>query len=117
MITMLLCAETGNGPCHGQRGQGWQWARLPRRTHGVIIVMSEDELLALPVSPRLMDAARAFGMGRNQAYRAARDGTFPIPVREENGRFRVSKFDVLAHLHMPGYGEPQAEAEAARRSA
>ena len=71
--------------------------------------MTEAELRELPVSPDLKTAARALGIGKNQAYRMVRDGTFPIPVQENNGRFKVSKFDVLAYLHVPGYYQPETE--------
>jgi hypothetical protein len=74
--------------------------------------MTEEELRALPVSPSLKQAAMAVGMGRNQAYRAAKDGTFPVPVRGDSGTLRVSKFDLLAYLRVPGYYEPEPARQA-----
>ena len=81
----------------------------------MIAGMTEEELATLPVSTGLLTAARALGIGRNQAYRMARDGTFPVLVREANGRYAVSKFDILRQLRVPGYyeTEPQAAGGAA----
>jgi hypothetical protein len=78
--------------------------------------MTEDELASLPVSFGLTTAARALAIGRNQSYRMVRDGTFPVPVRENNGRLTVSKYDVLAYLHVPGYYEPERAVEQAAAS-
>ena len=51
-------------------------------------------------------------VGKNQTYRMIKDGTYPLPVRENNGRFTVSKWDLLAYLHVPGYYQPE-QAQAA----
>jgi hypothetical protein len=76
-----------------------------------VITVTEEELRGLPVNPSLRQAAEAVGMGRNQAYRAAKAGKFPVPVRADTGTLRVSKFDLLAYLRVPGYYDPPAEPE------
>jgi hypothetical protein len=59
----------------------------------------------LPPMVPLMTARLWVDVGRNQAYQMVRDGTFPVLVREINGRYKVSKWDLLAYLGVPGYRE------------
>lgn len=66
----------------------------------------------LPPMIPLLTASRAISIGKNQTYRMLKNGTYPLPVRENNGRFTVSKYDLLRYLHAPGY-----EPETAGRSA
>ncbi len=70
--------------------------------------MTPAELESLPVTFGLETAARAIGLGRNQAYALAKAGEFPVRVRRINGRYRVTRFDLLAWLGAPGYAEPPA---------
>lgn len=71
-----------------------------------------DPLTLPPMFP-VMTASRVIGMGKDQTYRRIKNGTYPVPVREENGQYKVSKWDLLAYLHVPGYFQPeQAEAVA-----
>ena len=64
--------------------------------------MTSEELEALPVTFGLRTAARAIGIGKNQAYRQVKDGTFPVRVLPSaDGRYRVSKYDLLAYLGTP----------------
>lgn len=61
--------------------------------------MTRAELLALPVSVELWPSgARAFGMGRTQAYELARKGEFPVPVLRLGNRYRVTRADLLRAL-------------------
>ena len=60
--------------------------------------MTNEELDALPVMFGFQTAARALGIGRNQAYRLLHEGQFPVPVRTVCGRHKVSKFDLLRYL-------------------
>jgi hypothetical protein len=61
--------------------------------------MSRDELVGLPVSVELWPtAARAFGMGRTQAYELAKRGEFPTPVLRLGSRYRVTRADLLRKL-------------------
>lgn len=60
--------------------------------------MTEQELLALPVTTDLATAGRALGMGRTKAHTLARDGEFPVAVLTVNGRRRVRRADLLREL-------------------
>jgi hypothetical protein len=52
----------------------------------------------LPPTVPLQVASRILGIGRDHAYALARSGTYPVRVMESNGRFKVSKFDLLTYL-------------------
>jgi len=67
----------------------------------------------LPPTFPVLVASQAIGIGRNQTYRMIKDGTYPIPVLENNGRHRVSKYDLLRYLGAPGYYEPEQAGGAA----
>jgi hypothetical protein len=43
-------------------------------------------------------ASRILGIGRDQGYELARADTYPVRVLKSNGRYKVSKFDLLAYL-------------------
>lgn len=60
--------------------------------------MSEDEVLALPVTVDLETAGRAFGFGRTKAHELARAGEFPCPVKVFGRRYRVLRADLLPAL-------------------
>jgi len=62
--------------------------------------MSEDELLALPVSVDLVTAARAFGLGRTKAYELARRNEFPCTVIPVGPKYRVPRSALLAALEV-----------------
>ena len=47
---------------------------MPVRTPSV------DEIKAWPATVDVQTAGRAWGVGRDQAYRLAREGRFPVPV-------------------------------------
>ncbi|MET8864625.1 hypothetical protein ABZW11_16945 [Nonomuraea sp. NPDC004580] len=75
-----------------------------RRPH-----MSEDELRALPVGIPLVEAARAFGMGRTKAHELVRKGAFPTEeapcrVLRCGGAWIVPKPALLEAL---GYPTPE----------
>lgn len=64
--------------------------------------MTYEELRALPVTVELWPtAARAFQISRTQAYKLARRGEFPTPVRRVGNRFRVNRADLLRVLGEP----------------
>lgn len=52
----------------------------------------------LPAIVTLQDASRILRIGKNRAYGMVRDGSYPVPVTEDAGRFRVRKTDLLAYL-------------------
>ena len=62
------------------------------------LVMSVDELLALPVSVDLTTAGRAFGLGRTKAYELARAGEFPCRVLQVGIKYRVPRSALLEAL-------------------
>jgi len=56
------------------------------------------DLQDLPPTVPLQVASRILGIGRDHGYELARSGTYPVRVLESNGRFKVSKFDLLTYL-------------------
>ena len=64
-------------------------------------VPTPDEVRAWPVTVDVPTAGRAFGIGRDEAYRLAREGTFPVPVLRLGRYLRVSRAAVLAALGVP----------------
>ena len=66
--------------------------------------MTEEELLALPVSVDLITAGRAFGIGRTKAFELARVGEFPVKVLKVGRKFRVPKTAILEALDVKPSG-------------
>ena len=64
-------------------------------------VPTPDEIRAWPVTVDVPTAGRAFGIGRDEAYRLAREGTFPVPVLRLGRYLRVTRAAVLAALGVP----------------
>ncbi len=62
------------------------------------LAMSEEELLALPVSVKLVVAGRAFGLGRTKAFELAQAGEFPCRVLRVGNRYRVPRSALLEAL-------------------
>lgn len=60
--------------------------------------MSEEELLALPVSVPLVTAGRALGVGRTKSHELARRGEFPCRVIRIGGTYLVPKAELLRLL-------------------
>jgi hypothetical protein len=60
--------------------------------------MTRDDLLALPATIDLLTAARALGIGRNQAYDLASRGEFPCRVLKLGKRYKVVTEELLRHL-------------------
>lgn len=79
----------------------------------MILQMSTEELLALPVAVDLTTAGRAFGVGRTKAYELARAGLFPCPVLMLGAKFRVAKADILRVLKVDQNNVPGDAAGAA----
>jgi predicted DNA-binding transcriptional regulator AlpA len=61
-------------------------------------VPTASEIRAWPVTVDVQTAGRAFGLGRDQAYRLAREGDFPVPVLRLGRYLRVSRAAVLRVL-------------------
>lgn len=66
--------------------------------------MTPEELLRLPSTIDLPTAARAIGIGRNQAYDLAARGEFPCRILKLGSRYKVLTADLLRVL---GVERPQ----------
>jgi predicted DNA-binding transcriptional regulator AlpA len=56
------------------------------------------EILTWPVTVDILTAASAWGLGRDQASRMARDNTFPVPVLRLGRYLRVTRSSILEAL-------------------
>lgn len=63
-----------------------------------------EEVRSWPVTVDVRTAGRAFGVGRDQAYRLAREGNFPVPVLHLGRYLRVTRASVLAALGIEDAG-------------
>lgn len=61
-------------------------------------VPTVDEIRSWPVTVDVLTAGRAFGLGRDQSYRMARDGSFPVPILRMGRSLRVSSAAVMRFL-------------------
>jgi hypothetical protein len=61
-------------------------------------VSADTDPRTLPAIIPLQDASRLLRIGKNRVYGMVRDGSYPVPVTEDAGRFRVRKTDLLAYL-------------------
>jgi len=57
-------------------------------------VWSAEQVRALGVTTDVVTAGSVLGVGRTTAYRLAREGQFPVPVRKVGGRYLIA----VAHL-------------------
>ncbi|OLZ53073.1 hypothetical protein BS329_09550 [Amycolatopsis coloradensis] len=69
------------------RGCGRHAGDAPE-THTATAAVS-SQLWSLGVTTDLMTAARVLGVGRTTAYRLAREGTFPVPLKRVGRNYRV----------------------------
>lgn len=74
--------------------------------------MTMDELLDLPVSIGLRDAARALGIGKSAAYEMAANGEFPVPAHRYGLAWRVNRADLFRRLGLDPAMVRAPEAEA-----
>jgi hypothetical protein len=63
-------------------------------------VPTPEEIRAWPATVDVPTAGRAFGVGRDESYRLAREGLFPVPVLRLGRYLRVTRSAVLAALGM-----------------
>ena len=70
------------------------------------LMMTVEELQALPVSVDLVTAGRAFGIGRTKAFELAKQDKFPCRVLRVGEKYRVPR---SALFEAPGI-EPAAAA-------
>ena len=77
----------------------------PRAKGGVQPLKASDPIPAsladLPPVVPLQVASRILGIGRDYGYELVRSGEYPVRVIDSNGRFKVSKFDLLRYLGAP----------------
>lgn len=57
-----------------------------------------EDLLSLPPTIPVQRASKILGIGRNRTYELIKAGRYPVRVLDIGGRFRVSRFDLLAYL-------------------
>lgn len=62
------------------------------------LMMTVEELHALPVSVDLVTAGRAFGIGRTKAFELAKQGKFPCRVLRVGQKYRVTRSDLFDTL-------------------
>jgi hypothetical protein len=70
--------------------------------------MTPSEVRALDVTVDIPTAGRCFRMGRDTAYRAAKDGTFPCPVLRIGNRLLVLRSALLDALGLEDDPVPTA---------
>ena len=70
--------------------------------------MTVEELAALPAVVDLRTAARALGLGRDNAYQMAKDDSFPVEVLPLGRYLRVRKADLMRYLHLNMDGTPSS---------
>lgn len=67
-----------------------------------ITAPTPDEIRAWPATVKAVpDAAAAFGIGSEAAYRLIREGKFPVPVLTLGRAFRVTRASVMSALGIP----------------
>jgi hypothetical protein len=52
----------------------------------------------LPPTFPVQTASRVLGIGRNQTYALVKARKYPVRVLEINGRYKVSRYDLLRYL-------------------
>jgi hypothetical protein len=72
--------------------------------------MNGPDLEALPPVFSVLVASKVLGIGKNQTYDLIRQEMYPVRILKINGRFRVSKYDLLAYLGVPGYAPAPSRA-------
>ena len=66
-------------------------------------VPTPEEIRAWPVTIDVPSAGRAFGIGRDESYRLAREGRFPVQVLHLGRYLRVARASVLNALSVSEY--------------
>lgn len=62
------------------------------------MAMTREEALSLPVMISLERAAQALDIGRSKAYKDAKSGEFPVPVRRVGKAYKVPTAPLLRFL-------------------
>jgi len=61
----------------------------------------QPDPLSLPPTFGVRTASEIFGVGKNKTYALIRQGKYPIPVIDIDGRYRCSRVDLLRRLGYP----------------
>lgn len=72
-------------------------------------IPTPDEIRAWPVTVDVPTAGRAFGVGRDESYRLAREGHFPVPVLHLGRYLRVTRAAVLIALGVSDGQPPRVD--------
>lgn len=75
--------------------------------------LSEQEILALPVTVDVEKAGQAWGFGRTKSFKLAKSGEFPCQVLRYGRRLVVTKAAITAALGIPWTPGERAESNAA----
>lgn len=59
---------------------------------------SAEEVRSLPLTVDIPTAGRLYGLGRQLAYAAARNGNFPVPVTRIGRKMFVRRSDLMRDL-------------------
>ncbi len=78
---------------------------------------TSDEVRSWPVTIDIQTAARAWGIGRDQAYRLFHEGRFPVPVLHLGRNLRVTRASVLEALGIHDASPERAPEEPDARGA
>jgi predicted DNA-binding transcriptional regulator AlpA len=73
-------------------------------------VPTPDDIRSWPVTIDVPTAGRAFGIGRDESYRLAREGRFPVPVLHLGRYLRVTRASVLTALGVSEYSPAHVDA-------
>ena len=63
---------------------------------------------ALPAVFPVQTASRVLGIGKNQTYELIKAGGYPVRVRKIGGRWRVTRYDLVAYLGADGQAQQAA---------
>jgi len=73
----------------------------------------DGDPLKLTATFPVLVASWIIGVGKNRTYPLIEAGEYPVRVLQAGGRLKVSKYDLLAYLGVPGYcGDPRPAREA-----
>jgi hypothetical protein len=84
-------ANTGGG----ERGTAQDGERFAVNSPSAI-----DPYKLEPMIP-VLTCSKILRIGKDFTYKMIKNGTYPVPVHEINGRFKVSKYDLLNYLGIP----------------
>lgn len=72
----------------------------------ITCVPTPDEIRSWPATVDVPTAGRAFGLGRDESYRLARVGGFPVPVLRLGRFLRVTRGALLNALEITEREQP-----------